>query len=408
VKYPSGKTIIQKHLDDMNGQQTFIELTADATGEIVAKINEHKLEDALRKMEAHPDKWNGTAESFLDAFETKLVQLNDSCDKPVEDKDVRDWLTHCLRGHPAAVAAINQQRQLEIYQKEVMPNCVRSFNNFMNGLRISLQQYDDEHKPKHNPKFKSKQEEERRANITKRTTERARATPEEFEKFKKELQDLGMWLEGDAFKKMTLAQKKARHEKIKALRARKQGATTQANAASQAQVAAPPATQPTMYAQAATATGTTATSTNPPAIIVQHNRTYRLCTAVRTYQANNKSKVNGSLIDGGCNGGLAGADVLILDEHSFGKVDIIGVGNNLIKDVPLCTAAGLIETTKGPIIGIMHNYAALGTGGSIHSPVQLKDHGILVDDTPRTQIRWRKWYSIGANSYCRGRCIFRR
>jgi hypothetical protein len=59
VKYPSGKMIIQKHLDNMNGQQTFIELTADATGEIVAKINEHKLEDVLRKMEAHPDKWNG-------------------------------------------------------------------------------------------------------------------------------------------------------------------------------------------------------------------------------------------------------------------------------------------------------------------------------------------------------------
>ena len=78
VKYPSGKTIIQKYLDDMNGQQTFIELTADATGEIVAKINEHKLEDALRKMEAHPNKWNGSRESFLDAFETKLVQLNDS------------------------------------------------------------------------------------------------------------------------------------------------------------------------------------------------------------------------------------------------------------------------------------------------------------------------------------------
>jgi hypothetical protein len=166
-------------------------LTTDATGEIVAKINEHKLEDALRKMEAHPDKWNGSAESFLDAFETKLVQLNDSRDKPVDDKDVRDWLTHCLRGHPAAVAAINQQRQLEIYQKEVTPNYVRTFSNFMNGLRISLQQYDDEHKPKPNYKSKAKQEEERRANLLKQKTDKTKATPEEFEKFKKELQDLG-------------------------------------------------------------------------------------------------------------------------------------------------------------------------------------------------------------------------
>jgi hypothetical protein len=47
-----------------------------------------KLEDALCKMDASPDKWNGSGEFFLDNFETKLVQLNDSRDKPVEDKEV--------------------------------------------------------------------------------------------------------------------------------------------------------------------------------------------------------------------------------------------------------------------------------------------------------------------------------
>jgi hypothetical protein len=35
----------------------------------------------------------------------------------------------------------------------------------------------------------------------------------------------------------------------------------------------------------------------------------------------------------------------------------------------------------------MHNYAALGKGGSIHSPVQMKDFSIIIDDTPRTQKR---------------------
>ena len=239
-------------------------------------------------------------------------------------------------------------------------------------------------------KSKAKQEEERRANALKHKLEKQKATPEEFERFKKELQELGMWLDGDAYKKMTSAQKKAHHEKLKALQARKQGTATQANAASQAQAATPPAnptpTPPPTYAQVATTTGPAAT--NPPAIINQHGRVYRLATAVQTYQANNKPTVTGSLIDSECNGGLAGEDVLIHDEHSFGKVDIIGVGNKLIKGVPLCTATGLIETTKGPIIGIVDNYAALGTVGSIHSPAQLKDHGILVDDTPRTQRRF--------------------
>jgi hypothetical protein len=249
----------------------------------VAKINEHKLEDALRKMEAHPDKWNGTGESFLDAFETKLVQINDSRERPVDDKDVRDWLTHCLRSHPATVAAINQQLQLEIYQKEITPNYVRSFTNFMNGLRISLQQYDDKHKPRPNPKFKPKHEQEHRAKNTKRVNERTKATPEEFEKFKKELQDLGMWLEGDAFKKMTVVQKKAHHEKVKALQARKQRPLTQANVAAQAQTTTTPEAQPLTYAQVATTAGAASTPTNPLAIIVQHNQTYRLATAVQTY-----------------------------------------------------------------------------------------------------------------------------
>jgi hypothetical protein len=70
-----------------------------------------------------------------------------------------------------------------------------------------------------------------------------------------------------------------------------------------------------------------------------------------------------------------------------GKVDILGVGDSLIKDVPLCTAAGLIETSGGPIIGIMHNYAAFGKGGSIHSPLQMQDIGVLIDDTAKTQKR---------------------
>jgi hypothetical protein len=96
----------------MNGQKTFMELTADATGEIVSKINETKLEDALCRMDASPDKWNSRGEAFLDAFETKLVQLNDLREIPVAEKQVRNWLCYCLRGHLAAVASINQQREL--------------------------------------------------------------------------------------------------------------------------------------------------------------------------------------------------------------------------------------------------------------------------------------------------------
>jgi hypothetical protein len=43
--------------------------------------------------------------------------------------------------------------------------------------------------------------------------------------------------------------------------------------------------------------------------------------------------MGGSLVDSGCNGGVARNDVLILEEHSFGEVDI--VGDNMIRGVPL-------------------------------------------------------------------------
>jgi hypothetical protein len=47
-----------------------------------------------------------------------------------------------------------------------------------------------------------------------------------------------------------------------------------------------------------------------------------------------------------------------------------------------------VQTTRGPVIAIMHHYAALKTGGSIHSPLQLRDHGVIIDDTPSAQHRF--------------------
>jgi hypothetical protein len=231
IKYPSGKMIIQRHLDDMDGQKTFMELTTDATREIVSKINETKLEDTLRKMDASLNNWHGGGESFLDAFETNLVQLNDSRDTPVDEKQVRDWLCYCLKGHPAAVISINQQRELEIFQRETTPGYIRPFSNFMNGLRISLQQYDDENKPKHGGSQTGRGNENGDRRLNDNADRRANAvqqSPEEFEQFRNEMKELVMWLEGDAYKLMSPQQQRAHKEKIKAIWQQKRN--THANA----------------------------------------------------------------------------------------------------------------------------------------------------------------------------------
>jgi hypothetical protein len=61
-------------------------------------------------------------------------------------------------------------------------------------------------------------------------------------------------------------------------------------------------------------------------------------------------------------------------------VDIQGIDNHRINKIPIVTAGGVINTQKGPVIAIMHQYASTGKGKSIHSCVQLETYKQTVDD----------------------------
>ena len=87
------------------------------------------------------------------------------------------------------------------------------------------------------------------------------------------------------------------------------------------------------------------------------------------HAAGNKS----SLVDCGANGGIAGDDVCIITKT--GKmVNIQGIDNHRINEIPIVTAGGVINTQRGPVIAIMHQYAYTGKGKSIHSCAQLEAH----------------------------------
>ena len=60
--------------------------------------------------------------------------------------------------------------------------------------------------------------------------------------------------------------------------------------------------------------------------------------------------------------------------------DVAGIEDHTITNLRIGTVAGLIQTQRGPIIGIMHQYAIYGKGKSIHSSPQLEHYGIKVDD----------------------------
>jgi hypothetical protein len=92
-----------------------------------------------------------------------------------------------------------------------------------------------------------------------------------------------------------------------------------------------------------------------------------------------------ALIDRGTNGGVAGSDTWLIDK-SLHSVHIQGIDNHMIKDVPIGTVSAVVNTQRGEVIAIMHQYAYTGKGGTIHSSCQLEwcgndvnNHSIKID-----------------------------
>jgi hypothetical protein len=79
---------------------------------------------------------------------------------------------------------------------------------------------------------------------------------------------------------------------------------------------------------------------------------------------------NLSLIDRGTNGGVAGEYLRVLF-RTISNVDIKDIDNNRVTDIGIGTVGGVVQTQHGPVVAIMHQYALLGKGSSIHFCSQL-------------------------------------
>lgn len=91
-------------------------------------------------------------------------------------------------------------------------------------------------------------------------------------------------------------------------------------------------------------------------------------------------KFGESLVDRGANGGLAGEDMRVISQSSHRAVHVEGIDNHQVRDVPIVTAGGVLQTTTGEVIGIFHQYAHINKGASIHSSVQLEAYKQDVND----------------------------
>ena len=113
----------------------------------------------------------------------------------------------------------------------------------------------------------------------------------------------------------------------------------------------------------------------------EHSTMQRYIANVLQYRVSNKTIENtrSSLIDRGANGGIAGSNLRVLAKTDK-TVDVAGIDDHEMNDLPVVSAGGVIMTQRGPIIGIFHQYAYLPSGKTIHSCIQLESYGIKVDD----------------------------
>ncbi len=103
----------------------------------------------------------------------------------------------------------------------------------------------------------------------------------------------------------------------------------------------------------------------------------------RTYNisAHTCSTDLGSLVDCGANGGVAGADVRVISPNDDGRtVHVNGIDDHQITDLPIATYGGVVQSQRGEVIVILHQYAYHGKGKTIHSSGQLEWYKSDVND----------------------------
>ena len=108
----------------------------------------------------------------------------------------------------------------------------------------------------------------------------------------------------------------------------------------------------------------------------KRSRQIQVC---KHYIFQHANHTNNQLVDRGANGGLAGSDMPVIYK-THRKINISGIDNHEVNGLDVVTAATLLNTSLGKVIGIFNEYAHLGKGSSIHSSGQLEWFKTHVDE----------------------------
>ncbi len=91
------------------------------------------------------------------------------------------------------------------------------------------------------------------------------------------------------------------------------------------------------------------------------------------------NSITGSVVNRGANGGITGEDVLVL-ECLHCTCNVNDINDHTMPSLLIVTCAGLVNTSIGKAIVIMHKYAYAQNGSTIHSSIQLEHTGHSVNN----------------------------
>jgi Reverse transcriptase (RNA-dependent DNA polymerase) len=406
-----GKVCLRRHDSTHDAQRVYVDLVAAYQDDLSSQLAASTLRNELTTLRLD-EKWRSGYEQFLTSWTSKVLELEAIEDHPVPDDTKRIWLTNTLMSHTAMTAAVRQATTTELTMSSITTNAPSrmSWLHFYSILISTAKMLDKSRAEQSSTQRQTHQTNRSGRNNSSRNHQSGRSSnfsqkPKAFTKYTGPNMTITadmIFSKADYFKLSDSQKTKLRTLKAQAKAPNTSSTNTSINRSS---VSTPSDSAPTSTTPPAdhsirsvlssnsskslswkTPVASAASSdSSPPTQIMHLGRTYTLNTFSVSYKVSQHVHIpppTGSLVDGGANGGLSGSDVRVL-MSSLHTADVTGIGDATMTSLPLCTVAGLITTHKGPIIGIFHQYAHVGTGYSIHSSNQLRQFGIVVDDNPR-------------------------
>ena len=420
-----GRLCVRSHEDTRDAQMVYAELLEAYNDELSTTLTATTLRNELTLLRLD-EKWRSGYEHFLNIWTTKIQDLESIEDATIDDNTKRIWLTATLQSNSEMRSAIRQAQTTQLTMTGMDPTTTTpSWSSFYNMLLCTAKVLDKEkadtaktqrrvhHTETNNRNNNRPNQRGGRTNNRQGRGNNGRGrgrsntnttSQRQFTKYTGPTMPMQVdyifsrpdWQKLTPTQRTTLiALKKAAKDAANTGNVTSSETTprivnahvtvpTSDNASVITDITGTGPSIRQVLSQSHVTTPSTASTSIPLATINGHTLTLsrNSCNIQYSISKHHFAPSLGSLIDGGANGGVSGSDVVLLN-NTMNNADITGlVGDQTLNGLPLCTVAGLINTQRGPIIGIFNQYAHSGKGHTVHSVNQMKHFGLIVDDIP--------------------------